>query len=72
MIAAVGTIWCERCGRYHDNGGTYVPPNCSQEMVRVVDRRVEVGPDLSNLNRHDRRTMEAIGRKYGWDKRGTS
>ena len=33
------------------------------EYVYVKDR-VEVLPDLSKLSRHDRRTIEAIARKY--------
>jgi hypothetical protein len=30
-----------------------------------VRHRVEVMPDLSKMSRHDRRTVEAIARKYG-------
>lgn len=31
----------------------------------TVRERVEVMPDLSRMSRHDRRTVEAIARKYG-------
>lgn len=37
---------------------------CSCEY-RYVRERVEVMPDLSRMSRHDRRTVEAIARKYG-------
>lgn len=42
--------------------------NCSCGSIRysVVTERVEVMPDLRRMNRHDRRTMEAIARKYGY------
>ena len=32
---------------------------------RISRERVEVMPDLQRMSRHDRRTMEAIARKYG-------
>ena len=47
---------------------TYAKPHrcecrgCEYVMVR---ERVEVLPDLSRMSRHDRRTVEAIARKYG-------
>lgn len=33
----------------------------------ISRERVEVMPDLRRMSRHDRRTMEAIARKYGID-----
>ena len=40
-------------------------PKREPEVV-YRDRPIEVCPDLSRLNRADRRAVEVIARRYGW------
>lgn len=39
--------------------------DCGGCQYQWIEKRVEVMPDLSRMNRADRRAMEAIARRYG-------
>lgn len=54
------------CGHnYEKDSGTYSPHVCCGcTHYSIVER--ETCPDLSRLNRKDRRTMDAIAKRYGW------
>ena len=55
------------CGAATDAGRdqTHVPHVCVQQgQIFTVER--EVAPDMSKLNRADRRAIEAIARRNGW------
>lgn len=57
---------CGKCGHYYGRDhGTYAPHNCRGTINTISVVEKPTLPDLSKLNRKDRRTMEAIARKYG-------
>ena len=51
------------------NGTPDVTTVSPPDSVRLVERvtTIEVCPNLARCNRADRRTMEALAKKYGWE-----
>lgn len=67
MVAFKDTTSCPGCGTYYETSGTRAPHVCRgtgrTTYVQIFEERC---PDLSKCNRHDRRTMIVLARKYGW------